>query len=646
MKKNKNQHIANQKNDNLDSKRSEFEEETEQNDESIGRAFWYSLTIILSVVVLGGTIAVFRNIRQTKIIVQSSPLILPAKRTAEELTLPKIPFTDITKEAGIDFIHNNGAVGEKLLPETMGGGTAFFDYDNDGDQDLLLVGGQHWPWSQSQKKETASSLALYQNDGTGKFKDITDDMGLNVSIYGMGVACGDYDNDGRIDLFISALGTNRLFKNEGSRFVDVTIPAGMGGFEQLWSTSCGWFDYDRDGDLDLLVCNYVEWSRDFDRAQNFTLKGVIRAYGRPQNFNGVPPLLYQNQGNGHFTEISEQAGLKIFTSTTGTPLAKSLGLNFYDFDQDGFLDIFITNDTVQNFLFHNQQNGTFTEVAAISGVAFDMDGNARGAMGIDIAPFRNNGTVGIAIGNFANEMTALYTSPDKEMQFIDEAISNGLGPQTRLALTFGVFFFDADLDGRLDLFSANGHLEEDINIVQERQHYEQSPQLFWNCGSEHATEFLSLGDSEVGFDFSKPLVGRGASYGDIDNDGDLDLLIMTTGKKPRLLRNDQQSGNHWVRFELTSDPNHTHKGHSPASSQHALGAQIQIETQAGIQNRLVIPTRSYLSQTELPVTFGLGNERVIKQVSITWPSGNVSTLVHLDSNRSYQISEQQGLVEK
>jgi enediyne biosynthesis protein E4 len=644
MKINKDNHMADQNRADLDP---ELEEESEQNDESIGRAFWYSLAVMTVFTIVGGTIFIMTRLNQPEEIVKETPLTLPEARKVEEIALPKIPFTDITQAAGIDFVHNSGAAGEKLLPETMGGGAAFFDYDNDGDQDLLLVGSQDWPWSRSQqKKETTSSLALYQNDGTGKFKDVTADMGLNVSLYGMGVACGDYDNDGRVDLFISALGTNRLFKNEGTRFIDVTTQAGVGGPEQLWSTSCGWFDYDRDGDLDLLVCNYVEWTRDFDRAQNFTLKGGIRAYGRPQNFNGVPPLLYQNQGNGSFTEVSEQAGLKIFTSGTGVPLAKSLGLNFYDFDQDGYLDIFITNDTVQNFLFRNQQNGTFSEMGAISGVAFDMEGNARGAMGIDIATFRNDDTLGIAIGNFANEMTALYTSPGKEMQFIDEAVSNGLGPQTRLALTFGVFFFDADLDGRLDLFSANGHLEEDINIVQERQHYEQAPQLFWNCGAQHATEFVPLGESLVGSDFVRPLVGRGATFGDIDHDGDLDLLIMTAGKIPRLLRNDQQTGHHWVRFQLTSNPKQENQGPTPLSSHNAFGAQILIKTQTGTQSRLVIPTRSYLSQTELPVTFGLGKESEVASVSIRWPSGKVSTWEHLKSDRLYQISEQTGFVDK
>lgn len=636
--------MADQKSANLDP---ELEEETEQNDESIGRAFWYSLAVMLVLAIVGGTFFLLRQLRQPENIVKETPLALPAERQIEAITLPKIPFSDITQAAGIDFVHNNGAAGEKLLPETMGGGAAFLDYDNDGDQDLLLVGSNDWPWSQPQKKDsTNSSLALYQNDGTGKFKDVTDDMGLNVSLYGMGIACGDYNNDGLVDLFISALGTNRLFKNEGTRFTDVTMQAGVGGPAQLWSTSCGWFDYDRDGDLDLLVCNYVEWTREFDRAQNFTLKGGIRAYGRPQNFNGVPPLLYQNQGNGTFNEVSEQAGLRIFTPRTGVPLAKSLGLNFYDFDQDGYIDIFITNDTVQNFLFHNQQNGTFTETAVISGVAFDMNGNARGAMGIDIAPFRNDDTLGIAIGNFANEMTALYTSPGKKMEFIDEAISNGLGPQTRLALTFGVFFFDADLDGRLDLFAANGHLEEDINIVQERQHYEQEPQLFWNCGAQHETEFLPLGQSLVGSDFAQPLVGRGATFGDIDNDGDLDLLIMTTGKTPRLLRNDQQTGHHWVRFQLTSDPTKGNKGSTPASNHDSLGAQVQIKTQSGVQSRLVMPTRSYLSQTELPITFGLGEETEIASVSIRWPSGKTTKWENLKADQLYQISEQNGLVEK
>jgi hypothetical protein len=624
----------------------ELEIETEQNDESIGRAFWYSFSVILLLAICGGSIFAWKQMQQPEEIVKETPLALPAQRKTEEITLPQIPFKDITEAAGIRFVHNNGASGEKLLPETMGGGAAFFDYDNDGDQDLLLVGSQNWPWSKAgEQQKSVPSLALYQNDGSGKFQDVTESMGLNLSLYGMGVACGDYDNDGLVDLYISSLGSNRLLKNEGTRFKDVTAQAGVGGPDHLWSTSCGWFDYDRDGDLDLLVCNYVDWTPAYDRAQNFTLKGGIRAYGRPQNFNGVNPLLYQNQGNGIFKDMTEQAGLRVFSPGTGVPLAKSLGLNFYDFDEDGYLDIFITNDTVQNLLFRNQQDGTFSETAALAGVAFDMDGNARGAMGIDIANFRNDDTLGIAIGNFANEMTALYTSPGKEMQFIDEAISNGLGPQTRQALTFGVFFFDADLDGRLDLFSANGHLEEDINIVQERQHYKQPPQLFWNCGPQYATEFVPLDESLVGKDFVKPLVGRGATFGDIDSDGDLDLVIMTTGNKPRLLRNDQQTGHHWVRFHLFSEGTATRE--SPAaSSRDALGAQIQIKTAAGIQKRMVMPTRSYLAQTELPVTFGLGKDEEIESVSIKWPSGKVTSLKNLKPDQLYRISEQSGHVEK
>ncbi|TWT35046.1 ASPIC and UnbV [Thalassoglobus neptunius] len=603
-------------------------DQDEQNDAVVGVALKWSLAVL---VVLGGVVGgTVWWLNRPKVVEVSEPTELADVqiRESEDVDIPQIPFTDITDAASIGFVHENGAAGQKLLPETMGGGCAFFDFDNDGDQDLLLVNSQTWEEFAGESESSESTLALYRNDGKGNFEDVTEGSGLDVTLYGMGVACGDYDGDGLVDLYITAVGPNRLFHNEGNgKFADVTSSAGVAGGKQDWGTSCGWFDYDHDGDLDLFVCNYVTWSKEYDLAQDFKLTGGDRAYGRPQNFEGAFPYLFRNDQNGKFTDVTESAGLEIRNSATNVPVAKSLGVTFDDFDSDGWLDIIVANDTVQNLLFRNNQDGTFREVGAISGVAFDMNGMARGAMGIDSAPFRNNDSIGIAIGNFSNEMTALYVSSGQSMQFVDEAIASGLGPSTRLSLTFGVFFFDADLDGRVDLFTANGHLEEDINRVQPSQFYKQSPQLFWNCGPRFQTEFLLLSDSSVGEDFSAPLVGRGASYADIDGDGDLDILIMATGDKPRLLRNDQLTRNHWLRFDLEGD----------GSNPHAIGAEIRVEFGDEVRFGKIMPTRSYLSQVELPETIGLGNATAVDRVAIYWPDGTVQDIGAVDVDRVHRV---------
>jgi hypothetical protein len=414
----------------------------------------------------------------------------------------------------------------------------------------------------------------------------------------MGAAVGDYDNDGKVDVFLSALGKNQLFHNEGAgKFRDVTDEAAVGGADDQWSTCCGWFDYDNDGDLDLFVGNYVKWSREYDEGQNFQLTGGGRAYGRPQNFEGSLPYLYRNEGGGHFREVAKEAGLHIRNPHTGVPLAKSLGVVFADLDVDGWLDILVANDTVQNFLLHNQGDGTFREIAATSG--------------IDVARFRAGDVLGVAIGNFANEMTALYVAYGDEMQFMDEAIPTGLGPVTRTSLTFGLFYFDYDLDGRLDLLTANGHLEEDINRVQPSQHYEQPPHLFWNCGPQADTEFVPVRESQSGPDLFKPLVGRGAAYADIDGDGDLDVLVTAAGQPSRLLRNDQKLGHHWLRCKLIGTN----------SNRDAIGARIELELEDGVICRQVMPSRSYLSQVELPVTVGLGGNTTVRRLTVYWPRG-------------------------
>jgi len=589
-------------------------EEISADDAVIGRAFRASLTVIVCLAAAAG-IGIWwwqRPIPQP--VADAAPVDLPAVRPAPAATLPKIPFADITQAAGIDFVHASGSTGLKLLPETMGSGCAFFDYDNDGDPDLLFVNSCPWPWDNP--KPPLPTMALYRNDGQGRFDNVTAGSGLDVTFYGMGVAVGDYNNDGWTDVFFTAVGKSRLFRNDGGTFVDVTAAAGVGGEEADWSSSAGWFDYDRDGLLDLFVCNYVRWSRDIDLAQDFRLVGIGRAFGPPFAFEGTFPRLYRNLGNGTFVDVSESAGIQIRNPATNVPMAKSLGLSLVDLDRDGWLDVVVANDTVQNFVFHNQRDGTFAEIGAISGVAFDQAGNARGAMGIDAAFFRNDDTLGVAIGNFSNEMTALYVSSGSSLQFTDEAIATGLGPPSRLDLKFGVLFADLDLDGRQDLVTANGHLEEEIHQVQASQHYAQAPHVFWNCGPAASSEFVLLKDESLGPDFVKPLVGRGIAMSDIDADGDLDLVLTASRSAPRLLRNDQQTGHHWLQVRL-DDPNH----------RPVLGALVEVTAGQQTQRQCVMPARGYLSQSDSTLTFGLGAATAVDTVRITWPDGETQELI-------------------
>ena len=531
-------------------------------------------------------------------------------------------FTDVTTAAGIDFVHYNGAYGDKLLPETMGGGVAFFDFDSDGDQDLLFINGTDWPWKGS-TGQRLSTMALYRNDGKGHFQNITAGSGFDVSFYGMGVAIGDYDNDAAPDVFITAVGENHLFHNDGNgKFSDVTTSAGVAGSAAQWSTSAAWIDYDNDGDLDLFVCNYVKWSREIDFEVDYRLVGIGRAYGPPMNFAGSFPYLYRNDGKGKFTDVSKQAGIQIKNSATGLPMAKSLAVAPVDVDNDGWMDLVVANDTVQNFLFRNRRDGTFEEIGARSYIAFDAYGLARGAMGIDSARYRNDEALGIAIGNFANEMNALYVSQRDSLIFADEAITEGVGPASRLLLKFGLFFFDYDLDGRLDVLTANGHLEEEINKVQQSQQYRQPAQLFWNRGASKGMSFIPVPPEKCGQDLFRPIVGRGSAFADIDADGDLDVVMTQIGGPPLLLRNDQKLDHHWLRLKLVGTK----------CNRDAIGAWIKVRVGSQTLSRQVMPARSYLSQSELPVTIGLGKADRAESVDVTWPGGAVQKVgqVHAD----------------
>lgn len=588
------------------------EETAAPDDAVIGKALFWSLLVMASVGVVaaaGYGVYWLRTLRTAPSVVVDE-LKAPQTRSLPAASLPEVKFADITDASGLRFTHFSGAEGEKLLPETMGSGCAFFDYDNDGDQDVLLVNSAAWPWAK-RKEKTPSTSALFRNDGKGNFEDVTTDSGLDVTIYGMGVACGDYDADGWTDVFISAVGLNRLFHNERGKFVEVTEAAGVGGVPTQWSTGCGFFDYDNDGDLDLMVVNYVAWSRDFDVAQGFRLVDDIRAYGPPRAFPGTFPYLYRNDGDGKFTDISKDAGIDVKNSSTGVPVAKSMAIAPVDLDSDGWMDVIVSNDTVQNFVYHNQRNGKFKEIGTQSGLAFGSDGLPRGAMGTDVAHFRNDKTLAVVIANYATEPTALYMSQENPLQFVDNATATGLGPQSRLELKFGIFFFDSDLDGRLDILSANGHLEDEISKLQASQTYAQPPKLYWNCGLDQSSEIVPLSAEKLGKDFVQPMVGRGASYADIDGDGDLDVLLTASRGPARLLRNDQKLGHHWLRLKLVGS----------GSNPEAIGAWVEVHVGDQVMQRQVMPTRSYLSQTELPVTFGLGKADKPDKVIIRWPNG-------------------------
>ncbi len=565
----------------------------------------------------------------------TAPVVPPA---VNRTSMPDVRFVEITKEAGLTFKHQNAARGGKYLPETMGSGAAFFDADGDGDPDLFLVNSTHWDDAPA-SPDPKPSHAFYRNDGQGHFVDATKEAGLGHTAFGMGVAVGDYDNDGDPDLFVTALGGNALYRNDGKgRFEDVTDQTGVRGSTSGWCTSASFFDMDRDGDLDLFCCGYVNWSKAADESISTQLLGTDKgkAYDPPAAYKGSQCLLFRNDA-GKFADVSESSGIQVFSPDGKAPVAKSLGVAPLDVDGDGLVDLAVANDTVVNFFFHNLGGGKFEEIGLTTGIAFDQMGSPRAAMGIDWADFKNDGTLGLAIGNFANEMIALYVTEDpKSLQFSDLANIYGLGAPTQPPLKFGLFFFDYDLDGRLDLLSANGHLESDIGLTQASETYAQASQLYWNSGRPGREMFLLVDSGKAGPDLFRPIVGRGSTYADIDGDGDLDVLLTENGGVPHLFRNDGGDKNHWLRLDLSS----------PKLNRDAQGAKVEVEAGGLTNRRQLFTTKGYLSSVEHPITFGLGTSTTASKVSITWPSGMKTELRDIPANRTLRVVEGENLIQK
>jgi enediyne biosynthesis protein E4 len=526
----------------------------------------------------------------------------------------KVVFNDVTAQAGIRFVHNAGKSGKKYLPETIGSGAAFFDADGDGWIDVLLVNGKDWT-----PRGRRTTAALYRNNHNGTFTDITQGSGLDVEMYGIGVAVADFDNDGREDVYITALEGDRLFHNEGNgKFKDVTAASGIKNAS--FGTSAAWLDYDRDGKLDLFVANYVQWTQQGDLW--CSLDGNVKSYCTPESYQGTSSKLFHNLGGGRFEDVTNKAGL-------GDPTSKSLGVTIADFDNDGWPDIFVSNDTQPNKLYHNNKNGTFSEQGMSAGVAFGEDGVARGAMGVDWSDYDRTGRAHLLVGNFSNQMLGLYHNEGNGL-FVDEAPASSVGRESLLSLSFGVFFFDYDLDGYPDILTANGHIEEEIGRVQPKIKYQEPPLLFRNLGGK---KFANVSNA-VGADFTKPLVGRGAIFGDFDHDGDLDVLITSNNGPAHLYRNDGGNKNKWISIRTIGTK----------SNRDGIGASVAIASASGKQWNVVRSGSSYASESDRALVFGLGQDPVVTSIEVTWPSGAKQKFANVPANQFITIDESRGIL--
>ncbi|MDF2440773.1 MAG: hypothetical protein JWN98_1757, partial [Abditibacteriota bacterium] len=589
---------------------------------------------------------------------KTTPTIQTSPATGPSVSSP-LRFTDVTQQAGIRWKHNSGASGLKLMPETMGSGVTWIDFDGDGDQDLFFVNGRHWTaleieeyrkgqWSEDEKtvfrrthppgtalrRVVPTSLptqrttsALYRNNRDGTFTDITRGSGLDVEMQGMGAAVGDYDNDGRNDLLVTSVGRNYLFRNQSTlkvpRFLEVAQQAGVRA--NGWSTSAAWLDYDKDGLLDLFVCRYVKWTPALDRYG--TMNGRDKSYTAPFFYNGEKNLLFRNQGKGRFRDVSQRAGIALSRLK-----GMALGVAVCDVNSDGWLDLIVANDSEPNVLYQNNKDGTFTEAAQRAGIALDNSGNDRGGMGIDTADVDHSNRDSAIIGNFDAEMMGYYYNQGKGV-FADIGPATAIGQASKTYSIFGCVFLDGDNDTWPDIMTASGHIDPQIDGIR-GTFYALRPLLFQNFGRG---EFQEVG-SVAGEAFNLPRVGRGLACADYDLDGDVDVVMTTNNGAPVLWRNDvaEPAASHRsIRIELRGSQ----------SNRSAIGTLIKVKTGADVQRLWVRSGSSYLSQNELPITVGLGKADSADS-AVRWPSGKVTVLKNLDANKLYVVDEVKGSVKQ
>jgi enediyne biosynthesis protein E4 len=528
-----------------------------------------------------------------------------------------IQFADGTAAARIAFRHDSGAFGKKYLPETMGSGLALFDYDNDGWLDVFYANGTRWPG----RPGGPSYSALYHNNRDGTFTDVTKAAGLAIEMFAIGVAAADYDNDGWKDLYVTAIGGNHLFRNLGNgTFADVTAKSGTKG-PGTFGTSTMFFDYDRDGKLDIVVANYVTWTVDKDLF--CTLDGKTKSYCTPESYQGESPTLFHNRGDGTFEDVTKKAGL-------WDPTSKALGVALIDHDDDGWPDFVIANDTQPNKLYRNNHDGTFTDVGTTAGIAFGETGVARAGMGVDSGDYSGSGRPSLLFANFSNEMIGLYHNEGNGL-YVDEAPASTIGRVSMLTLAFGIFFFDYDLDGRLDIFAGNGHVADDINAVQPRVTHAQPPHVFRNMGDRR----FEAVTSRLGPAMQRPIVARGAAAGDFDNDGDLDVFVNANDGPAVLYRNDGGNQSRFVRVRTIGTK----------SNRDGIGARVTIALPDGTKQWRVVHTgSSYCSQGDTTVTFGLGASQRVQSIEVEWPSGQVDRTGPVVANQVAFVQEGRGLL--